>query len=130
MESVKEQRICVKFCVRVGKTAAEAHNMLREVAEDVGVSTGSCHTILTEDLAMHRVPTKFVPRLLTDDRKLQRFSFCDNLLQRANDENLLKMSLPLTLLKQALQLCVHFLSLKFHFCEEPFVFDAFKGKKS
>jgi hypothetical protein len=32
-----------------------------------------------------------VPRLLTDDQKLHRFSICENLLQRAsNDENLLK----------------------------------------
>jgi hypothetical protein len=30
MELVKEQRICVKFCFKVGKTAAETHNMLRE----------------------------------------------------------------------------------------------------
>jgi hypothetical protein len=30
MESVKEQRMCVKFCFKVGKPAAETHNMLRE----------------------------------------------------------------------------------------------------
>jgi hypothetical protein len=28
MESVKEQRICVKFRFKLGKTAAETHNML------------------------------------------------------------------------------------------------------
>jgi predicted nucleotidyltransferase len=39
---------------------------------------------------MHRVSAKFVPRLLNDDGKLQRFSICKNLLQRANDESLLK----------------------------------------
>jgi histone-lysine N-methyltransferase SETMAR len=63
---------------------------VREVAEEVRISNGSCHTILTEDLGMHRVSAKFVPRLLTDDRKLQRFSTCKNFLQRENDENLLK----------------------------------------
>jgi hypothetical protein len=52
----------------------------REVAEEVGISICSCHTILTEDLGMHWVSAKFVPRLLTDD-----------LLQRANDDqNILK----------------------------------------
>jgi hypothetical protein len=94
--------------VRVGKTAAETHNMLygrpstsrsenliaqvtsiirgnrrltvREVAEEVRISIGSCHTILMEDLGMHWVSAKFVPSLLTDDRKLQRFSICENLL--------------------------------------------------
>jgi hypothetical protein len=30
MESVMEQRICVKFCFKVGKTAAETHIMLHE----------------------------------------------------------------------------------------------------
>jgi hypothetical protein len=49
-----------------------------EVAEEVGISIGSCHTILMEDLGMCRVSAKFVPRLLTDDLQ--------NLLQRANDD--------------------------------------------
>jgi hypothetical protein len=30
----KEQRICIKFCIEVGKTAAETHNMLREAYGD------------------------------------------------------------------------------------------------
>jgi hypothetical protein len=34
MESVKEQIFCVKFCVILGKTAAETHNMLCEAYGD------------------------------------------------------------------------------------------------
>jgi hypothetical protein len=34
---------------------------------------------LVEDLGMHLVSAKFVPRLFTDDLKLQRFSICENL---------------------------------------------------
>jgi hypothetical protein len=30
MKSAKEQRICVKFCFRLGKTVAETYSMLRE----------------------------------------------------------------------------------------------------
>jgi hypothetical protein len=30
MEPVKEQRISIKFCSKVGITAAESHNMLQE----------------------------------------------------------------------------------------------------
>jgi hypothetical protein len=37
---------------------------------------------------MHRVSEKFVPRLLTDDRK-RRFSIRENLLQRAIDDEIL-----------------------------------------
>jgi hypothetical protein len=137
IESVKEQRICVKLCFKVRKTAAETHNMLheaygndawrqltyesfehfkngrnstddkhsgqpstsrlepvsaqvkniicgncqltvQEVAEEVGISISSCHTILMEDLGMHQVSAKPVSRLLTDD-----------LLKRANDNEYL-----------------------------------------
>jgi hypothetical protein len=46
----------------------------RKVAEEVGVSTGSCHSILMEDLGMHWVFAKFVTRLWTDDQKLQHFT--------------------------------------------------------
>jgi len=38
---------------------------IREIAEDVGISFGSCQAILTEKLNMHRVAAKFVPRVLT-----------------------------------------------------------------
>jgi hypothetical protein len=53
--------------------------IVREVAEEVEVSIGSCHTVLTEDLAMRWVPAKFVPTL--DDLQSH--------LQRANEENVL-----------------------------------------
>jgi hypothetical protein len=38
MESVKEHRICVKFCFKVGKTAAETHNTLHETYGDDALS--------------------------------------------------------------------------------------------
>jgi len=41
------------------------HLTIREIAEYVGISFGSCQAILTEKLNMHRVATKFVPRVLT-----------------------------------------------------------------
>jgi hypothetical protein len=44
---------------------------VREIAREVGISIGSRHTILIEDLGIHEVSEKFVPRLLTDDQKLQ-----------------------------------------------------------
>jgi len=31
MADVKEQRICIKFCFKLNKTAAETHRMLKEV---------------------------------------------------------------------------------------------------
>jgi hypothetical protein len=38
---------------------------IREIAEYVGISSGSCQAIRTEKLNMHRVATKFLPRALT-----------------------------------------------------------------
>jgi hypothetical protein len=37
---------------------------IREIADVVGISTGSAHSVLTEDLHMCRVVAKFVPKLL------------------------------------------------------------------
>jgi hypothetical protein len=34
MTDMKEQRICVKFCFKLGKTAVETHRILREAFGD------------------------------------------------------------------------------------------------
>jgi len=36
---------------------------VREVADKVGISIGSCHQIFNEKLQMRRVSAKFVPRI-------------------------------------------------------------------
>jgi hypothetical protein len=46
-----------------------------EVSMLVGISHGICHKILTEDLKMRRVASKFVPRLLSVDQK-RRLDVC------------------------------------------------------
>jgi len=42
---------------------------VQEVADEVSISIGFFHQILTEKLQMRRVSAKFVPRLLTDVQK-------------------------------------------------------------
>ena len=42
-----------------------------EVSTLVGISHGTCHKILTEDMTMRRVASKFVPRLVSIDQKQQ-----------------------------------------------------------
>ena len=62
-----------------------------QVADEVGISIGSCHQIFTEKLQMHRVIAKFVPRLLTDDQKENCGEISQELLANANgNENFLK----------------------------------------
>ena len=64
---------------------------VREVADEVGISVGSCHQIVTEKLQMRRVSAEFVPRLLTDDPKDNRVQISQELLTNANgNENFLK----------------------------------------
>ena len=53
---------------------------VREVAEEVSISKTVCHEILTENLGMHRIAAKFVPRLLTDDQKQNRIDVSQELL--------------------------------------------------
>ena len=150
MNELEEQRMCVKFCCKLGKNFKETFQLLnqayredcmsqmqcyewfkrfkegrmsfgedprpgrpststddhvervhgvirgnhrltvREVADEVSISIGSCHQILTEKLQMHHVSAKFVPRLLTDDQKENHVDISQELLANAN-ENLLKI---------------------------------------
>jgi len=67
------------------------HLTIREIAEDVGISFGSCQAILTEKLNMHRVAAKFVPCVLTEDQKANCVNISQELLDHVNiDENFLK----------------------------------------
>jgi hypothetical protein len=65
--------------------------LVQEVANEVGISTGSCLKIFTEKLYMCHVSAKFVPHLLTDDQKENHVVFSQDLLANANgNENFLK----------------------------------------
>jgi AraC-like DNA-binding protein len=151
MEVLKKQRVCVKFCQKLDKTATETYEMLqqafgetalsrsktfewyspfkngrtsidddphtgrpstartnetvdrvnavirgsrrltiRETADELNLSFGTCQAVLTQDLGMKRVLAKLVPRLLTQDQTEHRATACRRLLQRTeNDSTLL-----------------------------------------
>jgi hypothetical protein len=66
---------------------------VRGVADEVFISIGSYHQICTEKkpAQMRRVSSKFVPRLLSDDQKENRFEIGQELFVSANgNENSLK----------------------------------------
>ena len=61
-----------------------------EISEATGVRWSSCQRILTVDLNMRRVATKFIPHLLTQDQKNTRMSLCQELkYQIESDPNFL-----------------------------------------
>jgi len=51
----------------------------------VAVGYGTCQRVLTEELGMHCVAAKFVPRILTADQKQQRINVCTELRQQASN---------------------------------------------
>ncbi|UYV80226.1 hypothetical protein LAZ67_18002085, partial [Cordylochernes scorpioides] len=64
---------------------------IREVAEDLNISIGSCHSIFINDLGMRRVAAKFVPKLLNCDQKQHRMNIANEMLDSVRDDpNLLQ----------------------------------------
>ena len=59
---------------------------IRDIAEEVEVGYETCQRVLTEELGMHHVAAKFVPRIPTADQKQQRINFCAELRQLASDD--------------------------------------------
>lgn len=60
---------------------------------EVGISFGSVQFILTDDLHMHRVAAKFVPRLLTIDQKEACVQVACGMVECTNtDPDLMKKS--------------------------------------
>ncbi|XP_072144220.1 protein GVQW3-like [Dermacentor andersoni] len=64
----------------------DRHVTIREIAEKVGMSTFSAHSIMTEDLAMKRVAAKFVPKLLTVKQKQLRVEVSQDMLDSTNSD--------------------------------------------
>ena len=59
---------------------------VREIADDCGISMGSCDAILNDNLHVKRVWAKFVPRLLTDDQREQRQTIAHDLFERSCED--------------------------------------------
>ena len=59
---------------------------VREIADDCGISVGSCDAILTDDLHMKSVCAKVVPRLLTHDQCEQHQTIACDLFERSCED--------------------------------------------
>ena len=59
---------------------------LREIVEEVGISRGSVHSILTEDLCMQRFSAKFIPKLLIEQQKELHVEIAQDMLDCANND--------------------------------------------
>ena len=64
--------------------------IIKELAEEGGISAGSYYEILTAKFKMHCVAAEFVSRLITDNQRANRIRICQELLDRSDeDENFL-----------------------------------------
>jgi hypothetical protein len=61
----------------------DCHLTVREIADEVGISIGSAHSIVTEDLCMCRVAAKFVPKLLSQQQQQLRLEVTQDMLECA-----------------------------------------------
>jgi hypothetical protein len=59
---------------------------VQEIADEVRISTGSAHSILTEDLHMCRVVAIFVPKLLSQEHQQLRLEVARDMLECANGD--------------------------------------------
>ena len=57
----------------------DRRHTIHDLCAEVGIGYGSCQRILTEQLNMHRIAAKFVPRALTHDQKDSRVAICQEL---------------------------------------------------
>jgi len=59
---------------------------IHHLCAEVGICYVSCQRIFTEQLNMHRIAAKFVPRVLTQDQKDSRVKICQELKETVTSD--------------------------------------------
>ena len=65
---------------------ADRRRITDEISEIIGLCWISCQRMLTEDLNMKRISGKFVPQLLTEDKKNNRLNVCYDLRDQLEND--------------------------------------------
>ena len=60
---------------------------VRMISEAVGISIGTVETVLAEDLKLHKVCAKFVPKILSDDQRQFCMECCTDILKMIEDDS-------------------------------------------
>jgi hypothetical protein len=64
----------------------DRHRTIQDLADEMGISYGTCQRILTAELGVHHVAAKFVPKILTADQKQQCVNICEYFRQIASND--------------------------------------------
>jgi hypothetical protein len=59
---------------------------IHELSDTIEISCGGCQEILTENLNLCCIATKFIPQLLTNNQKQQRINMCLELREKAEED--------------------------------------------
>jgi hypothetical protein len=54
MADLREQRVCIKFCFKLGKTAAETHHMLKQAFGDSSLGQTQSYDTVADCTAVSR----------------------------------------------------------------------------
>ena len=57
-----------------------------DVAEELSINKDTVWNIITENLEMRKVCAKMVPKLLSEDKKQQRVTVCQDIIKRLEDD--------------------------------------------
>lgn len=60
----------------------DPHATVKEIAQEVGISDGSCHTILTDHLQYRKICARWVPHQLTAAQKEERIELAQSLTNK------------------------------------------------
>jgi hypothetical protein len=83
-KSIGRQQAEIRMSLK--KCAVWSWKTIREIANNIGISNGSAHAILTDDLGMRRVATKFVPKLLSCEQKELHLDVAQDMLECTNSD--------------------------------------------
>jgi histone-lysine N-methyltransferase SETMAR len=65
---------------------ADRRVRIEEIASQLGISQGSAYSSAHDNLGLHKVCARWVPRLLTEEHKRNRLDICCRLLERHSRE--------------------------------------------
>jgi hypothetical protein len=79
--------LCIIYRVGFLLEIINLYSSIHELADTIVTSYGICQEILTENSNMHRISSKFVPRLLTKAALKQRcINMCHEPQENANED--------------------------------------------
>ena len=70
----------------------DRHTTIALISDKLGLSIGSIHTIIHEDLRMRKVCSRWVPHLLSDDQKRRRVECASTILSEFGPEGLKRIT--------------------------------------